>query len=43
MLLVAVTDDDVDDDPDDYDEFRSNYDLDDGGVFDNDDADVGEG
>ena len=36
-----VANDDVDDDPGDYDEFRSDYDLDNDGVFDNDDA--GEG
>ena len=43
MSLLAVADDDGEDDPGDYDEFCSNYDLDDGGVFDNDDADNGEG
>ena len=40
--LLVVTNDDVDD-PGDYDEFRSDYDLDDDGVFDNDDTGEGEG
>ena len=35
--LLAMADDDEEDDPGDYDEFRSDYDLDDDGVFDNDD------
>jgi len=43
MLLLAVADDDYKDDPGDYDKFRSDYDLDDEGVFDNDDIDNGEG
>ena len=42
MSLLAVADDD-DDDPSDYDKFRSNYDLDDDGLFDNDDTGQGEG
>ena len=41
--LLALADDDEDDDPGSYDEFRSNYDLDDDSVFDNDDIDNGEG
>ena len=40
--LLVVADDDVDDDPGDYNEFHSDYDLDDDGVFDNDDAVEGE-
>ena len=40
-LLAA--DDDVDDEPSDFDEFRSEYDLDGDGVFDNDDTSEGEG
>ena len=43
ILLVVLADDDGKDDLGDYDEFCSNYDLDDNGVFDNDDADIGEG
>ena len=43
MLLLAVADDDGDDDPGDYDEFCSDYDLDGEVIFDNDDADNGEG
>ena len=39
--LLVVADDD--DDPGDYNEFRSDYDLDDNSVFDNDDAGEGEG
>ena len=36
-------DDDVDDDPSNFDEFRSEYDLDNDGVFDNDEIGEGEG
>ena len=43
MLLLALADDDGDNDPGDYNEFRSNYDLDGDGVFDNDDAGNGNG
>ena len=43
MLLVAVADDDVNDDPDDYNEFQSDYDLVNDGLFDNDDVDVEDG
>ena len=43
MSLFVVADDDIDNDPDDYDEFYANYDLDDDSVFDNDDGNVGEG
>ena len=39
MSLLAVTDDDDDNDSGDYDEFRSDYDLNDDGVFDNDNTD----
>ena len=38
MSLLVVADDDDNDDSDDYDEFRSDYDLDDDGVFDNNDT-----
>ena len=41
--MLAMVDDDEEDDPGDYDEFRSDYDLDDDGVFDNDDIDSEEG
>ena len=41
--LLVVADDDVDDDPGDYDEFCSDYNLNDDGVFDNGDAREGEG
>ena len=45
MLLLAVADDDDDEDdnPSDYDEFCSNYNLDNDGVFDNDNTDHGKG
>ena len=43
MSLLAVADDDKDDDPGDYNAFCSNYDFNDDGVFDNDDTDQGEG
>ena len=43
MSLLVVADDDVDDDPDDYDKFCSDYDLDDDSIFDNDDVSEGEG
>ena len=41
--MLAMVDDDEKDDPGDYDEFRSDYDLDNDGVFDNDNVDSGEG
>ena len=41
--LLVVADDNVDDDPGDYNEFRCDYDHDDDGVFDNDDTGEGEG
>ena len=41
--LLVVADNDVDDDPGDYNEFRFDYDLDDDGVFDNEDAGEEEG
>ena len=41
--FVAVTDDNVNNDPNHYDEFWLDYDFDDDGVFNNDDADIGEG
>ena len=41
--LLVVADDDVDDNPGDYDTFRSDYDLDDDGIFDNNDAGEREG
>ena len=40
---LVVSDDDVDDDPGDFDEFCSDYDLDDDGVFDNNDIHKEEG
>ena len=40
MLLVAVADDDVDNDPNYYDKFYVNYDLDIDSVFDNDNAGI---
>ena len=43
MSLVVMADDDNDNDPDDYNDFRSDYGHDDDGVFDNDDTGVGEG
>ena len=43
MSLVAVANDGVNNDPDNYDKFQSNYDLDNDGVFDNDNADVRKG
>ena len=43
MLLLEVADDDKDDDPGDYNEFCSNYNLDNDSVFDNDDIDQGKG
>ena len=42
MSLVVMAEDDVNDDPGDYNKFWSDYDLDNDGVFDNDDADIGE-
>ena len=43
MSLLTVADDYDEDDPGDYNEFCPNYDLDDDGVFDNDDTNNGEG
>ena len=43
MSLLTVADDDDKDDPGDYNKFRSDYDLADDSVFDNDKADNGEG
>ena len=43
MSLLAVADDDEDVDPGDYNEFCSDFDLDDDGVFDNEDTGQGEG
>ena len=43
MLILALADDDGDNDSSDYDEFCSDYDLDGDGVFDNDNADNGKG
>ena len=43
MSLLVVADDDEDDDLVDYDEFYSNYDHDNEGVFDNDNTGQGEG
>ena len=43
MSLQVVADNDDNNDPDDYDEFRSDLDLDDDGVFDNDNTGQGEG
>ena len=43
MLLLEVADDDGEDDPGDYNEFYFDYDLDNDGVFYNDDAGNGEG
>ena len=43
MSLLAVADDDEDDGPGDYNEFRSDYDLGNDDVFDNDDTGQGEG
>ena len=43
MSLLAVADDDDEDDPGDYNGFFSDYDLKNNGIFDNDDADNGEG
>ena len=37
-----MVDDDVDNNPENYDKLHANYDLTDEGVFDNDNADVGE-
>ena len=42
-LMLAMVYDDEEDDPGDYNEFRSDYDLDNEGVFDVDDVDSGEG
>ena len=43
MSLLAVADDDDEADPGDHNKFCSNYDLDNDGVFDNDNTDNGEG
>ena len=42
MLLLALADDNVNNDSGDYTAFCANYDLDNDGVFDNDDAGNGE-
>ena len=43
MSLLEVTDHDKDNDPGDYDRFRSNYDLNKNNVIDNDNTSQGEG
>ena len=41
--LVEVADDGFNNDPDNYNEFQPNYDLDDDSVYDNDNTNNGEG